>query len=236
MTKDQAIRKVQLLFAKADPKSNNFEQEAFQALQIAKKIMAKNGLEMSDIPADSEKKESFEFDEGTAFIGRVAPWEKNLTMVIELLCQVRALYNKSRISQKTKIRFIGTKTEISVAIELFKIIRKSVNYRSREAYPVPLYGHKINISYKEGFVVRLYERAKETVKMDSPAEQEKYAVMVISKDDALSTWIDDEYSPKEDKVRKRPALNDNAFYRGYVDAENESLHAKKSINHVRGNV
>jgi len=209
--------KIAKLNTMADPLNGATENEVAICNAQIKKLLGKHNLSMAQIL--QKKGEPMKMEEGGApFVSAYSKWEQLLHGVIAKVCGVRPFYS-TRISygkQKTMIVFVGTATDVAVALKMYEYLRLTVIRLSRNAARNES-GFSGNC-YRLGVVVRLRQRAEEAAEMDTPEEQAAYGALVVVKDKQL-----DEYMKKKDLQPSRSRgvrIEDHHSYRkGLRDGE-----------------
>ena len=249
--RDKLIDRVKKMLAKADPKSNNFEAEMNTAAEMAKTLIADHKITQAELDGrDNLNKEGLA--EKEAYFGKLPDWAEHLVVVVEKLTGTRAIiqHRQSDPSNK-KVSYIGSNLTVDIAIELFNkffwIITDRaalvgalvprppfdlVSMLNNAAFgqsSAPINKMESFNSYALGFVHKLMVRAERKVKMESPEAQQKYELMVVRETAAIVEYIKAKYNPPK---TKEPPVNygdKEAYVKGYMDAENESLNVHKTI-------
>lgn len=239
-SKDNLIEKIRKLFALADPERGGTEAEVMVAMERAKSLMAKHNLSMAEVAVADDA--VGKMPEGPHIIEMVGltrkhcvvlrKWEMWLAAVVDQICGTNHFYraNRHRISslQRCVLIWAGDETDCHVAAALWPILRKSILAQSKERLG-PGY-RPIHRNYCEGFVVRLFERAKAAKAQDLTAQQEQTLALVVrSKADALATYVAG-LGLRTTRESRSGAQHSEAHEMGYADGEHMSL----STNGLKG--
>ena len=214
--------KVRRCLALANCAAGN-ENEAANAANIARKILAKYSLTMSDL--NDEEKSDIVRNVANTTKG-LKRWEAGIGGILQnWVPVVSVIYHKyNNVTQKRykELTFIGEEADVIVAIELFKYIRKFIKTNSNKSYKGQPSAKR---SYAYGVVNRLRERFLELKKEpEVEFDGERYALMVINK----KQRIDEELKNEQLKYKKVRSVNVNevAYQQGRLDADLIGLNSR----------
>jgi hypothetical protein len=228
-TKESIISKVKKILAKADPSRNDCEAEAVNAMRIAKRLMAENGLEMADVVIDNEetdKKEKFEFTSEENESNIRDDWAWYIVSAVNLITETKSSRSKQYCNTyfNYKVTFYGTKIDVAVASTMFSMLYKIAKSSARKETASHNWNHAAMRSYLMGFAIALYNSAKRKIDFEDTEKNKCYAVMVIDKDNMLQKWMDSTQSLKQAKARnKKSDIDDEAYSMGYDSGKKVSL-------------
>lgn len=167
--RENIIAKVTKILARA--KSTNFEHEAQTALLLAQKLLAENGLSMTDIEAQPDQ-EKPEVVHTVVDMTRVhVDWRDRLAAVIAANFRCECYYQIAPTG--VKIMFLGLKSDADIAKAVYTHAFDAIN-RCVKAYLAKRKrdigrslttseGLKIRASYVMGFINGLAEKFREQV-------------------------------------------------------------------------
>lgn len=222
------LKKIQNLLNTTTEKGAS-EAEAQNAILLAQKLMAKHGLDMADIEASSNDKETKkEVIEGYGTEGfKLAWWHKSLANVIAN--NFRCYYFMRSFYKETRIVFMGLKEDVEIAKSIFKFASAQIEYHARkyrknrkkelEEQNLPEgfkdFSIKEVIDYASRSGVRDYVIDGILRKYDKEAMQRKYLTIEIK--EAMNIKIDG------------PALR-NDYIRGFIAGLDEKFREQVEVN------
>jgi len=178
------------------------EAEAQSAILLAQKLLAKHGLDMADVEANSGDKETKkEVVEGFGTEGiKMAWWHKTLARIIAN--NFRCYYFMRSYHKETRIVFMGVKEDVEIAKGIFKFASIQIEHHARqyrktrkkeleqENLPKGFKNFDIDelIQYAGDNGVRGYVISGILGKYDKEAMQRKYLTLEIK--DAMDIKID----------------------------------------------
>lgn len=130
--KEKIIKKIQHILNKTTEKGAT-EEEAQSAMLMAQKLMAKYGLEMTDIEittTDKETKKEIVEGEATDSI-KLAWWHKSLAKIIADNFRCRHFYYKS-YGGYYQVVFFGFKEDVEIAKMVYKFASIQIEYHARQ--------------------------------------------------------------------------------------------------------
>lgn len=128
-TKDDWIRKIQAMLNKTTDNGAS-EAEAQTAMLMAQKLMAKHGLDMSDVEATDNEKEEKEIVEEFGNDSKITWWHKSLARVIA--DNFRCYYFLRSGHKVTRIVFMGVKEDAEIAKSIFKFASAQIEYHAKQ--------------------------------------------------------------------------------------------------------
>lgn len=128
--KESIIEKVRNLLNKNEANGCT-EAESQSAMLMAQKLMAKHGLDMADV--DTEGEESKEVvHEGVTPIEKTIWWKKSLANVVAENFKCICYISTYRGRGGSKIVFLGLKSDVEIAKEVFNFAVDSIVYHTEK--------------------------------------------------------------------------------------------------------
>lgn len=163
--KESIMAKIRKALALANDGAN--DQECETAMLMAQRLMAKHGVDMSEVEQEQEETKEIS-DEAITERGRTPYWKKSLAMVI---AENFRCYSYTRTGfGKSRLFFLGVKEDVELAKELFEfavnVLERSVrNYlrKQREERGDSYEGSGLRNDYILGFIDGLKEKFAEQV-------------------------------------------------------------------------
>jgi len=209
--------------------SNVNEHEAANALHAAKKLAAKHNLDIAEIEAIKQDKDSSEITydivEGNTKTKRAySIYEKQLFFVCDHLFGTKHYFSTRTCGhlRETHTAFIGTPTDVKLSLAVFTILRKMVERNARKTY-----GNKwtsIHRSYCLGFAYKLKDRAIMQVQEPSTS----YALVVQNKEQQIKDFFD-AMGLDQSRANDSADIDDEAFVQGAIKARKVNLNFKESL-------
>lgn len=170
MDRDAMLRKIQNLLNVAADGSGATDGEVQNALTMARKLMAKHNIEMSELVVEG-KLESHEEDTGIMFNTRYCLWKLPLATVMAKHCACEVLLRRTYRSKNSKIIFIGEKDNPKIVREMFKYAVLHVENQVAQIHWSNLdcgsdYRYSLSDSYAKGFIDGLRKQYQEQDKKD----------------------------------------------------------------------
>jgi hypothetical protein len=209
---DKLINKIKKILNLANNNSN--EHEAKLALLRAQKIMIENKLTMDDIDINAkEDKIKVTDNNATDFSGKTVWWVKRLSSVIA--SNFRCMSYIERTTGKTRLRFIGTETDVFTAIQTFKFAKSEIEILSKK-YISKLYRQGIPRKGKrnrfiEGFITGLNYAFQKQVK------DNKWELAVVTPPE-VNEFIDKNYNfitKKSTGIKPKFSIDKATFEDGF---------------------
>lgn len=238
MTKENlspVVDRIKKLFALS--KSPN-ENEAALALSRAQELMFKYNVEQEDLVTDEVDeiveitfKVTARFSE---YKNTLAYWIGQAFMVKPLLFKMKEVKYPSRTVHH--IKFIGTKSDLSVATFVYGYLVDIIDAKALEYYHSiksilgkhsPSESRKIKSDYSRGFVLALTEKFKAIIKLKMRniyTEQVSNALVVV-KEARIQKYIDDKEMDIKDRKGGSSDINPNHYYSGKDAGEKQGIHA-----------
>lgn len=212
MTQESVLAKVKKLLALGDEKSGAFEQEALNALSIAKKLIAQHNISEAELEIDTDQaSEGYGFVDEEAMTENVSAWQLTLVSVMMNLCGVQSYRSRSRHNGKSTIHFMGKKEDVALATASLALFIELVKRRA-SAFCSPSENHTSYRSYAEGFSMQLLRRSREKVEMDTPEQQASLAVVEYDRDKKLQEWMREHVPGLKDGHIRNSYRGDRAAY------------------------
>lgn len=207
-----------------DGQKGTTEAEMLLAVTKARQMMIDHAVSMAEIEAAKGGDISQRIDDrirsyGTYVrVGKLAEYDWQVAHAVGVLTDTRVFrqtgmaLSKKGFSGTTGVLFVGDEDDVAVANELFMIWLKDVRRLTRVAYGGGnTWGIK-HTSYAVGLAFRLKERAGEIVSRGT------VALVLRAKSDAIDRWTEKNAGPPpEEKKKRNPKIDNDAFSRGYRD-------------------
>lgn len=162
---EKVLEKVRKALNLADPTKNNSPEEAQAAMLMAQKLMAKYGIEMSEVEfKEAPEKEAVLAD--VMFTKRYVWWYGEVARVIANNFRCRVLLGTYKKVVKS-IQFVGLKDDVATAREVLKYAIVAIQYhadkfaRRQHAKGIPMAG--LRDEFARGFIKGLSEAFAEQV-------------------------------------------------------------------------
>lgn len=171
MDRDAILRKIQSLLNIAADGSGATDGEVQNALTMARKLMAKHNIEMSDLEVCGGSLESHEHDTGILFNTRYSLWKLPLAQVMAKHCACAVMMRKKYKSHSSRVVFVGEKDNPKIVSMMFQHavlhIEKNIYRIHDENYMHPSdIRYSMSDSYAKGFIDGLSAQYKEQDKHD----------------------------------------------------------------------
>lgn len=243
MEKEKLIDLVRKLFALGDKNRNSSEAEAQLATQKAQELLKQHNIDMAEILVkDGQKTVDIKIDNEIVFTlnrSSMSSWEKRLISIVQFATETKGFFQKDyrdvwgkKITWK--VGFIGTEWDRAVAKELYNYLHEKIYKLSKYHYPESMPQQR---SFMEGFCYRLMQRVDEMneEKKEDIDENQKYALMIINKKDAINKYIDDQMKLKTARSGgKAGEFHSSAFKHGTQEANNVDLGTENRIGGSNG--
>lgn len=187
MDRDAVITKVKKLLALADDKVN--EHESQKALVQARKLMQKHSIDSSSITVEEDQDaQSLSSD----WLSQVDTYKQLFLTSVGLLfdCKTWMTRGGRYYGHKVKITFVGERTDIMLATQVYDWLCKHVKKLARSRLGTGWTpSHR---SYCEGFSCSVHARARqmaEEAKQPQTDEEQQYAIVLASKESKIDTWM-----------------------------------------------
>lgn len=231
---EKLLDRIRALFALGDKDRNNSDVEAETATKKAQELLQKYNLTMSEVLDTEDKISDGIVDESSKEMKKssLSTWENALACIVAECCECKSYTTETRRgkSKSYDIRFVGTQWDVAIAKELFKYLHETLLRKSRINYKNNLPYQR---SYLEGACARLNQRVEEQNELfrKQQIENQKFALMVVNKKDAIQLYMDRELNLQDPNNRRPQApVNPAAFYRGMSDANQFDLGTKNRID------
>lgn len=212
--RDNILTKIQKMLKLSSNNPN--ENEAASAAINAKRLMEKYNISMAEI----NKGENYSNVE-KVYCSRKSyhKWEIMLANELKILFPVKMVVER-HANNDQKIIFLGDKTDVAIAIEMFEYLTKTIK---RLARPYKVYSQKKSFVF--GCVHRLVEKFEEEKRREteSPTEEdENYAVILVGKESLIDKYMADNMNLKKQKTRATK-VSGREYGEGYNAAGSISL-------------
>ncbi|MHB9132751.1 MAG: DUF2786 domain-containing protein [Armatimonadota bacterium] len=246
--RDEILRKVQACMALAAEGSGATEGEMLAALAQVQRLLARYNLSMGDVEyytnGNGKKRGRWEFSEAHVELLKpgkqsLSTAEATLSAAVMELTGTRALRTRTAYQAKGSekvhicITFVGDVVDVHLATTLFSKLDKTMHDCAFRDYGKSW--SKAHRSYCDGFAKAVLLRAREqarTINSDfTPAESDKYAIVLRDK----ATWLEDaieEAIPERGKASKRRASpqDPHAYRAGIRDGAAQELDIRHAID------
>lgn len=207
---EKLLQKINNLFKLAEGNTN--ENEAQNALLMAQKLMAQNGIEQSEVNSILKPKEVLQ--ENITEYGRLSWWEKSLSMVIakNFRCEI---YINKKYKQGGSIVFLGLKDDVQLAKTVYNFASVAIG---RETSKFMKQYNKNHITLKstagikndfiQGFIKGLESKYQEQVNKNNWG-------LVLVKDPLVQQELNKIKLRKGQRSSIQRNNNNGAYSRGY---------------------
>lgn len=172
MSRDEVLRKIKALFRLGDRQRNNSEAEAMAALEKARKLMAEYHIGMSEVETADKAAQKLDQKTGAG-------------------C--------SQEGRQDRAAFFGDAADVAIAAALYDVLLKCMRAAARQRYgsrwSTP---HKL---YCDGFADIVNQRARRRPQNLTPDQDQKYALVVASKQQWLQQALAEDPRTKDAPVR-----------------------------------
>ena len=212
INRQKIIERIQALFALGDTTRNPNEGEVKTALRMAKKLMAKYNLSLSEIELKKQGENGIgitSHDELKMYRG----WELKLAHIACKLFNVQMVVNKQSFSKKSNLLFVGFKVDGQLAKECFTYLYTTIKLMSSSITP-----KESRYAYRAGLIDTLYERVEAELELDK-SYLEKSKALVVIKNEMIKTWVNKNMNTHttQSKYRNYSANDFFAYIKGQVD-------------------
>jgi hypothetical protein len=219
--RESIMAKVRKALALASDGADDAECET--ALLMAQRMMAKHGIDMSEVEGGEEEKKEV-VDEPITERGRTPFWKKSLAMVIgdNFRC-----YTYTRTGGgKSRIIFLGVKGDVELAKELFEfavnVLEQSVRRylrKERRERGEEYESTGLRNDFIIGFIDGLREKFSEQVK-------ELNLMPMLVKDDALVEVYEKRSFTSGTRSRVQRGYDSSAYNSGHREGKSLSKHTR----------
>lgn len=222
---ESILVKIKNALKKADPNSGATEAEAQSSMLMAQKLMAKHGIDLSDVADVSTEKLKKEVQNtaGDLRAERRVWWKGRLSIIIGRNFRCEPYFSKTGrgLNAVVQVRFIGIKEDAEIAVEVYRYASDIIEYYSKKY----LKQRKREINKKNGI----------DFKKMSIEELEDYAVFEAGMSRYAIAEVKDKYpNPDIYKMRLSMAIKDHlgisinpsAIKNDYIDGFLDGLDAK----------
>lgn len=238
MSRDQILDKIRKALRLADPSSGAGEAEVLAATAAAKRLMDAHNIKIGEVATEEDPvKVEVVVSEAYSRRGNLAlkKYERWLGIAVAKLTTTSQFLRKSRSPGGSQMRaamcFIGDEVDVAVAVELYNYLRNTMHRFARERLGVGFTPSHRN--YCEGFTMRIYERANETIQ-HTAAESTALVLVETAKRDAILRMQDKIGVHDSKRNSSANGANDNiAKNMGYRDAGKVDLGTKNRLSQPR---
>lgn len=185
--KRELVDRVMKLLALGDEEKNSNPHERETAQRMAAKLMAEYSLDFVDLKKNAKRDENVfaRFDVEGAEEVKVN-WEFCLSGAVAKVFDCTVIGKSDNV---WKLCFMGTKSDLEIAVFFFKYLRRTVGVMSERRYRL----QREQANYAFGMVLTLQERLEELFKKrEEFIPSDCKALMVIKKDD-LQKFVKQEF-------------------------------------------
>lgn len=225
LTREQVIEKVKKLLTLS--KSTDFEGEISAALNMARQLLAKYNLEMSDIETAKYNEESPQFKESGISKGH---WQPRLARVMARYCNCHVF------NQHNKLIFIGMPAELELCHFTFNLVAKQIDIMMRKKRKELRAEREYNTGrrqdrqassfytrgYSLGIIDKIDERLKERLNKEKEDNSDYPGMaLVLVKHPKVESWCN--ANLKNAKPKRKRSQSERGYDLGFVDGDNVSL-------------
>lgn len=215
MDEQSAIQKIKKCLKLAENNPN--QNEAENAMLMAQRLMALHNIEARQL--NLVELENNVVDTNITDYAKMPWWKKSLSVIIGNNFKCEAYINV-KSGGLARICFIGRKTDVDIATEVFHFAIKSIEYNANkyvEIYKLKqeaLHGKKprntvsIRNQYINGFLQGLQDKFRKQI------EEEQWGLVLV-KDDAVMEAIRLKNLQKGNRQKVTMSDNPEAFVKGY---------------------
>lgn len=222
MSNAKIIDKIRKLLGLAGNNPNAHERE--EAMQKAHELLLEHHLSLEDLKeAEEEKVETFMSE----VIG-MAPWQRNINIAIAQLnyCKLLGWRDPALTAGPISAVFIGTATNVQVAIDIIKWLHKTVANEAKRNYHEPHRRH----SFREGAAAMIACKALMILEKEKRKDLPESKSTAVALRNKMQDQIDAELN-KRQKVDARTAkqqIKDKSAFKAGCDYA-EGLHLGKQL-------
>lgn len=225
---DKIIKRIRKLLAVGNKSKNPYEGEVNTALDLAKKLMAKNNLSLSEVEiaesSDEDVQRVYSKEEK-----QMRFWEKLLaSKVVAPIFEVEAFLHKTGY-RKNSICFVGYKKDPKIAAEIYAYLVTYIKRLGKTTEGT----RKKRTSYYEGLIERLIERAKEEVYLNNLEKSQQVCsrALVVVKKERINRYTAENMNIKSGRFayRSRKDFYGDSYQRGKQAANNIDLRNRKKV-------
>lgn len=225
-TDEGILSRIRKCLKLADKKNGATEAEAAAAMAMARKLMDKHNLSMSDVEIKEELDSGAKEVEVGGQKAYTALWEKHLARVCDHLFECRHYYSvrpgDGWTGKKIAIAFIGVGQDPFIAKEAYTILLGVVRKMgSSKGYT----GAALR-DYCLGVVTTLINRAYEIAAESKRQQETKCRDLVVAKGAIIKSAMEDLGLTKS---RAATARMGPEFMRGAIDGRNVDLSFRKAL-------
>lgn len=206
MAVDQkVVDRIKKLLSLGDKQKNSNENEAMLALERAHAMMREHGIQMAELTAEDDEIEINIVRWSDEERSQYDTWVSIMASATAELFGCQNILFKSNAANRYRVRmcFVGEENDIELAKNvwpwLVKCCRRSATATLGSGWTS---SHR---SFAEAFAARIYTRSKEIAEQSKrpvTAEDHKYAMVVVAKDDALFDFMSKHF-PNLTRGKKR---------------------------------
>ena len=195
--REKLIERIKALMALGDTSRNNSEAEAATAIKKMQELLQKHNLDISEVQMADDKKVGEEIVDEVAVEWRkssLSTWENSLCALVGIACETNPYLSQQYVrgtksGRIFKFHFIGTPWDVAISKEMFKYLHSTIKKLSVRNFPDQLPSQRC---YMEGCCHRLSERIhlQNELFKKQQASNQKYALLVINKKDAIDNYTD----------------------------------------------
>jgi hypothetical protein len=225
-------RLIQLYHMATHAGSNPHEAEL--AMTRMRKMMAEHDLAMADVEqlaTGTVAAKVIEIVDVLAYRrkGLLARYDSVIARAVAVLTSTHAYLNTNRLGSQTwqSMKFVGTPADAELAAQLFHVFLRSARQYARIQYgPKWAQPHS---SFVVGFGTRLEERARDWKSVVEPARQQTYALVLVSKESAIRSFLDTNIQWDKEKKARDWKLDPDGYLAGRRQADRTDMLVQKKV-------
>jgi len=208
MVDEKLLAKIHNLFKLAEGNSN--QNEAQNAMLKAQQLMAKNGIEQSEVIGILKPKEVL--SENITEVGRLSWWEKSLSMIVAKNFRCEIYIHKVRYKGGS-IVFLGLKDDVRLAKMVYNfataaILNDTVKFVKQYKKNYVVYNVGIKNDFLNGWLKGLDAKYKEQVSQNGWG-------LILVKDPLVQQELGKIHLRKGQRNSVNRDHNDNAYGKGF---------------------
>ena len=218
-TRERIVSKVKKLIDRAN--GTNFEAEAATSLNLARELLAKYNLSMTDVESNQYDAQKPETKMTAVSAGY---YQGSLAVVIGQYCNCSSFYSSNFGTRaKRVLAFVGMPAEVEICTYTFETVAKQIDKMlrkkrkelraTRESEGKDRQNRKLSAFYTRGYADGIIQFLRESLR--ERIADEKCRVLVLVKNPKVSAWCEDNLRPG--KKRKQQIASEAGFNAGYVD-------------------
>ncbi len=230
---EKLLNKIKALLAKGSDKGVT-EEEGKAFMNKAAEMMAKHGLEMSNLPEDKNSNNSLDIDRHVHQTGRrKREYDVAVGQILAKCFDVKIVHSTG--GGKYDAWIIGTFEDRAIALEVLPMLQATMS-RGFLAWQrlegVTKWSSNSARAYyyglAEGYITASEEGKARAMKAASKEQQGKYELVLVKKSEALEKWATTTFKLKQVKSEKRE-MKSSAYSLGFVQGATMKLIQPKKL-------